>query len=80
MAASDIAPSLLYDVIKDTYDQILSSLEVNVANANILNEMVKMWIVVIDTMRIEDVPNRAVLTKMIGSPFVFNLISGVYEL
>lgn len=80
LAASDISPSILYDVIKDSYNRILSSLEVNVANANLLNEMIKMWIVVLDTMKIEDVPNWTIITQMIGSPYMLALISAVYEL
>lgn len=78
LAASDISPSILYDVIKDSYNRILSSLEVNVANANLLNEMIKMWIVVLDTMKIEDVPNWTIITQMIGSPYMLALISAVY--
>lgn len=50
-AVADIPEEFLRNTIHKTYESILSSVEVCIQNANLLNEMVKMWIVIIDKLR-----------------------------
>ena len=47
-AVADIDPSPVPFLISNFYQQILFNLPVSINNANFLNEMIKMWIVVID--------------------------------
>lgn len=80
MAVADIPLDLLHSIIQIGYEQIVSGLAVSIANANLLNEMIKMWIVVIDKLRGEEAVDRAIITRMIGSSCTFSLIRGIYDL
>lgn len=53
IAVADIPTSLIEKVITQTYDIILSQIQVNTENANLVNEMLKMWIVIIDKLKQE---------------------------
>lgn len=39
-----------------------------------------MWIIVIDKLRGGEAADRSIITKMIGSSALFDLIRGVYDL
>jgi hypothetical protein len=51
LAVADIPQDTLRATIYKTFDIILASLEVCVDNANLLNEMLKMWTVIVDKLK-----------------------------
>ena len=77
-AVAEISPSPVPFLISSFYQKILFSLPVSLNNANFLNEMIKMWIVVVDKAKQDDEmkPHIASMTK---SP-TCALIGQIYDL
>lgn len=79
LAVADIPQEVLRSTIYKTFEGMLSSLEVCLENANLLNEMVKMWVVIVDKLKQGD-DNAEILHFIGNSPKMLTLIELIYEM
>jgi hypothetical protein len=77
-AADEVPFIILRGLIQNCFEPILCSLEVSLENANLLNEMIKMWIVIFDSLR-RDSENNESLYFMSNSRKLLDLIDLLYE-
>lgn len=76
--AEEVPYQIIRGMLQVSFDPILTSLEVSLDNSYLLNEMLKMWIVLFDSLRRED-ENAETLCFMANSQKLMDLLDLIYE-
>jgi hypothetical protein len=79
MAVAECAFSLIPNLVNTLYETVLCSVPVTVENACLLNEMLKMWIVVFDKIKM-DKEEGDTAVRMASSPNLYALLGNIYNL
>lgn len=78
LAVSQIQESPIPYIITNLYDKILTCIPVNIENAALLNEMIKMWIVILDKIK-NDETIKHVTADMARNNNLYTFLTQIYE-
>ena len=79
LGVAQISPSPVPFILDNLYEKIINGIPVSIANASMVNEMVKLWIVIFDKIKVDE-ELQHFSRRIIDNPSTYALLEQIYLL